>query len=247
MSERESDSGRGRLFVVATPIGNLEDASPRLVKVLSEVDGIAAEDTRRTRVLLSHFGISTPLRSYHDHNESRVAGELLKRIRSGEDIALVSDAGTPLIADPGYRIVCACAEAGADVVSVPGPCAVTAALSVAGLPPHPFYFAGYLPRRSAARRKRIAQLAELDCTLVFYESPHRIAAALEDLREVLGERRAAVARELTKLHEEILRGTLGELSETAGRSPLRGEIVVIVAPPGRHEATAAGAGDTGRG
>lgn len=222
---------------MATPIGNLGDASPRSVEVLKDVNLIAAEDTRRTRKLLAHFGISTSLLSYHDHNEERVAAGLVERIDGGLDVALVSDAGTPLVADPGYRLVASCAERGIDVVAVPGPSAVTAALSVAGLPTQPFYFAGYLPRKGGQRRNRLSSLAELPCTVVYYESPHRIAAALKDMRDVLGDRRAVVARELTKVHEEVLRGTLAELSELADARNLKGEIVVVVA----------GAGHTGRG
>jgi len=237
VTDSSGTAGRGRLFVVATPIGNLGDASPRSVEVLKDVNLIAAEDTRRTRKLLAHFGISTSLLSYHDHNEERVAAGLVERIDGGLDVALVSDAGTPLVADPGYRLVASCAERGIDVVAVPGPCAVTAALSIAGLPTQPFYFAGYLPRKGGQRRNRLSSLAELPCTVVYYESPHRIAAALKDMRDVLGDRRAVVARELTKVHEEVLRGTLAELSELADARNLKGEIVVVVA----------GAGHTGRG
>lgn len=218
----------GRLYVVATPIGNLGDASPRSIEVLRDVDVIAAEDTRRTRRLLSHFGIGTRLLSYHDHNEDRVSGEILERLREGDDVALVSDAGTPLIADPGYRVVALCAESGVEVVAVPGPSAALAALSVAGLPPHPFHFAGYLPRKSGARRRRLEALGALGCTLVVYESPHRIAAMMRDAAEVLGERGAVIARELTKVHEEVIRGTLGELAEAAERRDLKGEMVVVI-------------------
>ena len=225
----------GRLFVVATPIGNLGDATPRSVEVLRSVDAIAAEDTRRTRKLLTHFGITTRLLSYHDHNEERASRQLLERIEEGEDIALVSDAGTPLVADPGYRLVSLCAERGIEVIAVPGPSAVVAALSVAGLPPQPFYFAGYLPRKSGQRRSRLATLADLPCTVIYYESPHRIAAALKDMHEVLGNRKAVVARELTKIHEEVLRGTLGELSAVAAGRNLKGEIVVVVGALGKSE------------
>jgi 16S rRNA (cytidine1402-2'-O)-methyltransferase len=209
----------GRLFVVATPIGNLGDATPRSIEILRSVDAIAAEDTRRTRKLLTHFGITTRLMSYHDHNEERASRDVLERIEAGCDIALVSDAGTPLVADPGYRLVSSCAERGLEVIAVPGPSAVVAALSIAGLPPQPFH------------RSRLASLADLSCTVVYYESPHRIAAALKDMHEVLGDRKAVVARELTKVHEEILRGTLGELSATAESRRLKGEIVVVVGCP----------------
>lgn len=232
MADSSGTTGRGKLFVVATPIGNLGDASPRSVEVLKSVDLIAAEDTRRTRKLLTHFGISTSLRSYHDHNEERVAAGLVEHIEEGLDVALVSDAGTPLVADPGYRLVALCAERGVDVVAVPGPSAVAAALSIAGLPTQPFYFAGYLPRKGGQRRNRLSTLSELPCTVVYYESPHRIAATLRDMRDVLGERRAVLARELTKVHEEVLRGTLAELSELAEARGLKGEIVVVVAAAG---------------
>jgi 16S rRNA (cytidine1402-2'-O)-methyltransferase len=223
------DGDSGKLFVVATPIGNLGDATPRSIEVLKSVDAIAAEDTRRTRKLLAHFGISTGLLAYHDHNEARVSSEIVARIEGGQDVALVSDAGTPLVADPGYRLVSAAAERGIEIVAVPGPSAVVAALSVAGLPPQPFHFAGYLPRKSGQRRTRLASLAALSCTVVYYESPHRIAAALRDMFEVLGDRRAVVARELTKVHEEVIRGTLSELSSLAEGRALKGEIVVVVA------------------
>lgn len=235
MADSDGAAETGRLFVVATPIGNLGDATPRSIEVLRSVDAIAAEDTRRTRKLLTHFGITTRLLSHHDHNEERVSREVVERIEEGKDIALVSDAGTPLVADPGYRLVSACAERGLEVVAVPGPSAVVAALSIAGLPPQPFYFAGYLPRKSGQRRSRLASLAGLPCTVIYYESPHRIAAALKDMHEVLGDRKAVVARELTKVHEEVLRGTLGELSAVADARHLKGEIVVVVGTLGKSE------------
>lgn len=228
MSSRGAHDGPGRLFVVATPIGNLGDVSSRCVEVLKSVEAIAAEDTRRTRKLLSHFSIRTPLVAYHDHNEDRATASILSRLDGGSDVALVSDAGTPLVSDPGYRLVSACAERGLEVVPVPGPTALIAALSVSALPPHPFHFAGYLPRKPGARRKRLEALGELGCTLIFYESPHRAAAALRDMRDVLGDRRAVVARELTKAHEEILRGGLTELAELAAQRTFKGEIVLLV-------------------
>jgi 16S rRNA (cytidine1402-2'-O)-methyltransferase len=224
-------SGRGaagRLYVVATPIGNLADASPRSIEVLRSVDAIAAEDTRRTRKLLSHYGVSAKLIPHHDHNEDRAAAAIAEDILAGDDIALVTDAGTPLIADPGYRLVAACAARGIEVIPIPGPSAVAAALSVAGLPPQPFYFGGYLPRKRSARVRRLSTLADLGCTVVLFESPHRIASALRDLLDIFGDRRAALARELTKVHEEVLRGRLSELCETAESRGLRGEIVVLV-------------------
>jgi 16S rRNA (cytidine1402-2'-O)-methyltransferase len=219
----------GTLFVVATPLGNLADVSLRAVDVLKSVDAIAAEDTRRTRKLLSHFEIRTPLVPYHEHNEERAARRIVKRLLDGDDVALVSDAGTPLIADPGYSLVRHAVREGIDVVPIPGPSAVAAALSVAGVPPLPFYFAGFLPRRSAARKRKLRELSDLSATLAFYESPHRIAASLSDMAEVLGDRDAAVARELTKIHEEVLRAPLPELAESARSRSWKGEIVVLVA------------------
>ncbi len=213
---------------MATPLGNLGDMSSRGIEVLGSVTAIAAEDTRRTRKLLSHFGIRTRLVSFHEHNEDRAAGKIVARIEGGDDVALVSDAGTPLVADPGYRLVSLAASQGVEVVPVPGPAAVTAALSVSGLPVLPFYFLGFPPRKPGARRRKLADLKELSATLVLYESPHRIARTLADLLEVLGDRRAVVARELTKVHEEILRGRLSDLAARAAESPLKGEIVVVV-------------------
>jgi 16S rRNA (cytidine1402-2'-O)-methyltransferase len=214
---------------VATPIGNLGDTTHRAVEVLRDVDAIASEDTRRTRKLLSHYGIKTSLVAYHEHNEERAARAVIERINQGQSIALVTDAGTPLISDPGYRLVEQAVGEGIDVVCVPGPSAVVAALSVAGLPPMPFHFLGFLPRKSAARRTKLASFADLPGTLVFYVSPHRVEPVLRDMLEVLGEeRRAVLARELTKVHEELLRGTLADLSETAGSRALKGEIVVLV-------------------
>jgi 16S rRNA (cytidine1402-2'-O)-methyltransferase len=222
----------GRLYVVATPIGNLGDMTFRGVEVLKSVGAIATEDTRHTRKLLTHFGISTTLVSYHEHNEERAAQDILARLERGQDVALVTDAGTPLLADPGYRIVCLCAREGVEVVPVPGATAIAAALSVAGLPPMPFYFAGFLPRKPGARTRRLGELKELPCTLVFYETPHRIVRSLADMLEVLGDRPAAVARELTKVHEEVIRGTLSELAERAGAAAWRGEFVVVVGGAG---------------
>lgn len=228
MAKPLSPNPSGTLYVVATPIGNLSDTTARAVEVLKSVDAIAAEDTRRTRKLLSHFGIVTPLVAYHEHNEERASRRIVRRLTGGDDIALVSDAGTPLIADPGYRLVDQAVREGIEVVPIPGASAVVAAVSVAGLPPMPFYFAGFLPRRSAARRKKLEELAGLPATLVFYESPHRIASSLSDMARVLGDRDAAIARELTKVHEEILRGRLVALAEAGQARSWKGEIVVLV-------------------
>ena len=220
----------GKLYVVATPIGNLEDLTYRAARVLSEVDLIACEDTRHSQKLLNHYGIKTKTLSYHEHNERERAGELLTSIRSGLSVALVSDAGTPGISDPGFRVVRMALEAGLRVVPIPGPTALVSALVASGLPSDEFFFAGFLPARSGARRARLADLAAIPSTLVFYEAPHRIVSSLEDARGILGEREAVVARELTKMHEEVLRGRLSELADKlsqAAQEP-RGEMVVVI-------------------
>jgi 16S rRNA (cytidine1402-2'-O)-methyltransferase len=222
----------GRLFVVATPIGNLGDLSPRALEALGSAALIAAEDTRHTRLLLQAAGVSTALVSLHAHNESQRVPELLARLADGGDVALVSDAGTPLLSDPGFELVSRAAAAGFAVHTIPGPSAITAALSVAGLPTHRFCFEGFLPARAAERRAALAGLAHETRTLVFFEAPHRIAAALEDLVAHFGAaRRAAVARELTKTHETIYRGTLAELHARAQTEEnfARGELTVVVA------------------
>jgi 16S rRNA (cytidine1402-2'-O)-methyltransferase len=219
----------GELFIVATPIGNLEDITQRALRVLREVDLIACEDTRHTRKLLNHFGIDTKTISYHEHNERERAEELCELLASGKSVALVSDAGTPLINDPGYRIVTAAIERGIRVTPVPGPAAFIAALTASGLPTDEFFFGGFLPARANARRVKLEGLGSIRATLVFYEAPHRIAAALQDAAEVLGNRRAVVARELTKLHEEFARGTLVELVQQFSKAgPARGEMVLII-------------------
>ncbi len=219
------------LYVVATPIGNLEDLSPRARQTLADVDLIAAEDTRHTRRLLTHFGIRTPLFALHEHNEAAAAAELVRRLRRGESVALVSDAGTPLISDPGYRFVAAAAEAGVRIATVPGPSAAVAALSISGLPTDSFVFAGFLPARPAARRRALEDLEGESRTIVLYESVHRCGALLEDVVAVLGgERSAALARELTKRHESVYRGTAGELSAawSSGEIVARGEFVLCL-------------------
>ncbi|HVF44216.1 MAG TPA: 16S rRNA (cytidine(1402)-2'-O)-methyltransferase [Pyrinomonadaceae bacterium] len=220
---------KGTLYLVATPIGNLEDVTRRALRVLAEADVVACEDTRHTRQLLEHFGVRARTVSYHEHNERERAEELADSIEGGADVALVSDAGTPGINDPGYRLVRACAERGLRVVPVPGPTAFVAALTASGLPTDEFYFGGFLPARTHARRQRLESVRDLRATLVFYETPHRIAQALADAREVLGEREAAVARELTKLHEEVLRGRLSELAARFGDGDsARGEMVLVI-------------------
>jgi 16S rRNA (cytidine1402-2'-O)-methyltransferase len=220
---------KGTLYLVATPIGNLEDVTRRALRVLAEADVVACEDTRHTRRLLEHFGIGARTVSYHEHNERERAGELARLIEGGASVALVSDAGTPGINDPGYRVVRACVERGLRVVPVPGPSAFVAALTASGLPTDEFYFGGFLPARAHARRQRLESVKDLRATLVFYETPHRIAQAIGDAREVLGEREAAVARELTKLHEEVARGRLSELAERFGaEGAARGEMVLVI-------------------
>jgi 16S rRNA (cytidine1402-2'-O)-methyltransferase len=219
----------GTLYLVATPIGNLEDVTRRALRVLAEADVVACEDTRRTRSLLEHFGIRARTLSYHEHNERERADELARTIEGGGTVALVSDAGTPGVNDPGYRLVRACVERDLRVVPVPGPTAFVAAVTASGLPTDEFYFGGFLPARSHARREKLASVKALRATLVFYETPHRIAHALADAREVLGEREAAVARELTKLHEEIARGRLSELAERfSAEGAARGEMVLVI-------------------
>jgi 16S rRNA (cytidine1402-2'-O)-methyltransferase len=222
----------GRLYVVATPIGNLGDLSVRAREILQTVSLIAAEDTRHTGVLLKHFGIRTPQVSLHDHNERHRSGGIIERLRQGDSVALVSDAGTPAINDPGFDLVRTAAAAGCEIVAVPGPCAAIAALSIGALPTDRFCFEGFLPARGAARRKRLQLLAAEVRTLVLYEAPHRAREALEDCAAVFGaERNAAVAREITKLHETTYRGSLRELLErAAGDADFeRGEIVILIA------------------
>jgi 16S rRNA (cytidine1402-2'-O)-methyltransferase len=219
----------GRLILCGTPIGNLEDMSPRALRMLTEADVVACEDTRRTLKLLSHFGIrARELVSYHEGNERRAARDLRTRISGGAVVVLVSDAGMPGLSDPGYRLVRACADEGLPIEVVPGPSAAISALAVSGLPPARFAFEGFLPRKQGDRRKRLESLRTEDRTLVFYESPHRIGSALEDMAKVLGDRPAALARELTKMHEEVRRNTLGGLLEEVRADPPRGEIVLVV-------------------
>ena len=221
----------GRLYVVATPIGNLGDLSPRAREILQTVSLIAAEDTRHTGVLLKHFGIQTPQLSLHDHNEQQRTGEIIGRLKQDAAVALVSDAGTPAISDPGFELVRAVTQAGFEVIAIPGPCAAIAALSIAGLPTDRFCFEGFLPARGAARRKRLQHLAAEPRTLVLYEAPHRVREMLEDCAMACGgERRAAVVREITKMHETTYRGTLHELSARAQQDEDfgRGEIVLLI-------------------
>ena len=229
----------GGLYLVATPIGNLRDISLRALETLAGADVIACEDSRVTRKLTEHYGISTPLTPYHEHNAAEARPKLLARLGEGQAVALVSDAGTPLISDPGYKLVRAASLAGHAVIAVPGASAVLTALGVAGLPTDRFFFEGFLPPKQVARQKRIAQLTAIPATLVLFESGPRLGAALADLAAGLGPRAAAICRELTKLHEEIRRDDLASLArhyESDGE--IRGEIVIVVEPPAEEAATA---------
>ncbi len=225
------------LYLVATPIGNLEDVTYRAVRLLREAGLIACEDTRQTRKLLDHYDIRTPTISYHEHNEAQRAEELLGKLLAGTTVALVSDAGTPLVSDPGYRLVARAVEEGIRVEPVPGSSAILAALTASGLPTDQFHFGGFLPAKSGQRRKALERLKDEEATLVFYEAPHRILAALEDIAAVLGARPAVVAREVTKLHEEFLRGTPAELKQALEARPsIKGEITLLVGKAGRPAA-----------
>ncbi|HSJ25050.1 MAG TPA: 16S rRNA (cytidine(1402)-2'-O)-methyltransferase [Longimicrobiales bacterium] len=217
------------LYIVSTPIGHLEDLTYRAVSVLASADRVLAEDTRRTAILFRRYGISTPLVSAHEHNEAARAARIVEWLDAGETLALVSDAGTPLLSDPGARIVRAVLDAGHDVVPIPGASALLAALVVAGLPAEPFTFFGFLPRSGGARQERLSELASLTHTAVLYESPNRLTGLLADLESACGpDRPVAVARELTKLHETVVRGTLADVQQHLGPGPVRGEIVVVL-------------------
>jgi 16S rRNA (cytidine1402-2'-O)-methyltransferase len=227
----EAAQVKGGLYIVATPIGNLGDVTLRALQTLAGADLIACEDTRVSRKLLDRYGIGTPLTPYHDHNAAKMRPALLRRLAEGAAIALISDAGTPLISDPGYKLVRAAQDAGHAVTALPGASALLTALSVAGLPTDQFFFAGFLPPKQAARRGRIAELSRIPATLVLFETGPRLAATLGDLAAGLGNREAAMCRELTKLHEEILRTDLEALARACAANEPRGEIVVVVAPP----------------
>ncbi|MEN3929898.1 16S rRNA (cytidine(1402)-2'-O)-methyltransferase [Microvirga sp. W0021] len=217
------------LYVVATPIGNLKDISFRALNVLAAADAVLAEDTRVTKVLLAHYGITTPLVAYHEYSNDAVRERMLQRLREGQVLALVSDAGTPLVSDPGYKLVQAAIEEGLPVTPIPGPSAILTALVVSGLPSDRFFFEGFLPAKTGARRNRLAEIASIPATLMLFESPHRLTEMLKDAAEVLGDRPAAVARELTKLYETVRRGTLQELADLyASESAPKGEIVVLI-------------------
>jgi 16S rRNA (cytidine1402-2'-O)-methyltransferase len=228
--EPESQSQLGRLYLVATPIGNLEDITLRALRILKEVDQIACEDTRHTQKLLNHYDFQRPLVSYHEHNELTRAPELVLAMEQGAQVALVSDAGVPLVSDPGYRLVTLCLRHRIPVVPVPGPSALLAALSASGLPNDEFLFAGFLPARTAERRRALERLRIEDRTIIFYEAPHRIEETLGDVREILGDRPACLAREVTKLHEEFRRGLVSEIASSLADRPARGEITLLVGP-----------------
>ena len=219
----------GTLYLIATPIGNLEDITHRAVRLLGEVEIIACEDTRHTKKLLNHYGINTRTISYHEHNERERAAELIERLKAGAAVAVVSDAGTPGISDPGFRLARIAIDNDVQVIPVPGASALISALVASGLPTDEFFFGGFLPARAGARRARLAELRSLPATLIFYEGPHRIAATLKDALEILGQRQAVVARELTKMHEEIARGSLSELAARfSSPESARGEMVLII-------------------
>jgi 16S rRNA (cytidine1402-2'-O)-methyltransferase len=225
------------LYVVATPIGNLADISLRALAVLARADLIAAEDTRHSRKLLSHFGIRSELTPYHEHNAAKERPKLLARIKAGA-VALISDAGTPLVSDPGYKLVREALDDGLSVTSIPGASAVMAALTIAGLPTDAFLFGGFLPVKSGARRKRLEELKRTPATLLLFETGSRLAKSLGDMAEVLGPREATLAKELTKLHETVTRGTLDHLAASLGDAALKGEFVVVIAPPAAADAEA---------
>ena len=235
MSQKEQDKN-GILYVVATPIGNLDDMTPRAIATLQNVDTILAEDTRHSGGLLKKFGITTPARAYHDHNEQQLVPELIKRLQAGENMALISDAGTPLVSDPGYHLLNLAQQAGINIVPVPGASALIAALSVCGLPSDRFTFNGFLPAKQKARQKKCQELKTETATQIFYEAPHRLTECINDLNEVFGsDRHVCIARELTKIYETIRTGTLAELSQWLDQNPgqCRGEIVIVV--EGNHE------------
>ncbi len=229
MNTLQSHQTRGVLYIVSTPIGNLEDITLRALRILKEVDLIAAEDTRRTFLLLKHFGIQTPLTSYFEGNELKKREFILSRLNQGDQVALVSEAGTPGISDPGYRLIRLAIEHSIPVVPIPGPSAVITALSVSGLPTDAFLFKGFLPNKAKKRRQLLEQLVEIRETLIFYESPHRLSETLKDIFETLGDREIALTRELTKVYEEVLRGKLSEVIPHLSEKKLKGEITLVIA------------------
>jgi 16S rRNA (cytidine1402-2'-O)-methyltransferase len=229
-AKTQREAGTGCLYLVATPIGNLEDITLRAIRILKEADIIACEDTRQTQKLLQHYGIRKEMVSYHEHNELTRSPELAIELEQGAKIALVSDAGTPGISDPGHRLVTLCLRHHIPVVPIPGPSALVAALAASGLPTDEFLFVGFLPPRAGARRKALDALKAEARTLIFYEAPHRVVETLADATEILGPRPAVIAREVTKIHEEFLRGPLAELLESARKRAPRGEITLLIGP-----------------
>jgi 16S rRNA (cytidine1402-2'-O)-methyltransferase len=228
MTSSSSNPAEGTLYIVSTPIGNREDITLRALRILKEVDLIAAEDTRHTLLLLKHFGIQTPLTSYFEGNELRKKEFILSKLKQGSQIALVSDAGTPGISDPGFRLIQTAIENQIPIVPIPGPSAVIAALSVSGLPTDSFLFKGFLPHKSKKRRDLLRQLEEVKATLVFYESPHRLTESLRDILDVLGDRGMVLTRELTKIYEEVLRGKVNEIINQIGERKLKGEMTLVI-------------------
>ena len=235
MAFHSSNPTKGTLYIVSTPIGNREDITLRALRILKEVDLIAAEDTRHTGLLLKHFGIQTPLTSYFEGNESRKKEFILSKLTQGEQVALVSDAGTPGISDPGFRLIQTAVEHQIAIVPIPGASAVIAALSVSGLPTDAFVFRGFLPHKTKKRRDLLETLVDVMETLIFYESPHRISETLKDIYEVLGDRKIALTRELTKIYEEVLRGKVSEIQLQIGERKLKGEITLVISGKTRHE------------
>ena len=236
MGSSNRNTTEGILYIVSTPIGNLEDITLRALRILKEVDLIAAEDTRHTGLLLRHFGIKKPLTSYFEGNELRKEELILSRLKQGDRIALVSDAGTPGISDPGFRLIQTAVENQIPIVPIPGPSAVITALSVSGLPTDAFIFKGFLPHKSKKRRDLLKQLEGNKETLIFYESPHRLIETLKDLLDILGDREIVLTRELTKIYEEILRGKVSEIQRQIGEKKLKGEITLIISGKIREKA-----------
>jgi 16S rRNA (cytidine1402-2'-O)-methyltransferase len=236
MTDVQDESPTGCLYLVATPIGNLEDITLRALRVLKEADLIACEDTRQTQKLLQHYAIHKELVSYHAHNELTRAPELVIQLEEGAQVALVSDAGTPVVSDPGYRLVAQCLRHHIPVVPIPGPSAFVAALAASGMPTEEFLFVGFLPSRAGARRKKLDALKAEPRALVLYEAPHRLGETLSDAADILGSRQAVVAREVTKIHEEFLRGSLAELRDAARKRAPRGEITLLIGPAVEGEA-----------
>jgi len=220
-------SSFGKLFVVGTPIGNLADITYRAVDTLNSVDFIFAEDTRVSKKLLNHYKIDKKIYSYHDHSKDSEVEKLTNLLENGNDVALISDAGTPTVSDPGYRLIRECVKKGVDIVPIPGPSAVTTALSVAGLPSDSFTFVGFLPQKKG-RIKKIEQLSEINNTIILFESPHRLLKTLNQLFEILGNRQVAIGRELTKLYEEIIRGNLKDVTQEFSKKSVKGEIVIMI-------------------